>query len=80
LEEEEKQHLLKIIEVSKRKVSSCEGEHKDCEEAFREEKRKLRHRLAYSKEDIPDVFLRSPEEQIDPITRRLIINNEGYSK
>ncbi|CAG8611860.1 7371_t:CDS:2 [Ambispora leptoticha] len=80
LEEYEKQCLLKKIEIGQRKLDKCEGEMKELGEAYQTEKRELCKRLAYSKEDIPDAFLRNPEERIDPITRQLVIDHEDYSK
>ncbi|CAH1758776.1 13318_t:CDS:2 [Entrophospora sp. SA101] len=69
LEEFEKKCLLKKIEIGKRKIGNCKDELEEITEAYENEKRELCQRLSYTKKDIPDLFLRNPEERIDPLTR-----------
>ncbi|CAG8472908.1 2994_t:CDS:2 [Ambispora gerdemannii] len=80
LEEFEKQCLLNKIRIWERKIGSCKDDLAKAEEAYENEKRELCQRLAYEKEDIPAPFLRNPEERIDPITRKLVVNHKDYSK
>jgi len=80
LEEYEKQCLLKKIEIGKRKLEKLDADLKEFGEAYQTEKRELCQRLVYNKEDIPEPFLRNPEERIDSLTRKLVINHEDYSK
>ncbi|KLL02129.1 MAG: hypothetical protein MRERC_4c088 [Mycoplasmataceae bacterium RC_NB112A] len=79
LEEYEKQCLLNKIRISERKLKIVDEERKELTELFEKEKRELCLRLSYESKDL-EPFLRSPEERLDPITRKLVISSKQYNE